>query len=301
MSDERTSLLLNPETSASGKESKGNSVPETPKDSYLYDAFFEGDINNLECDEKPELITLMGLSSSGKTTFVGSLYALLRRRPDLLGVTFWDSDTLTGFEKKVYMRRVKGENKSAVKRTLRSDGSILNVVIADESGQDSRMLLISDKAGESYGDVIDKAEEAKKHLAVKYANKLVLFLDSDEIINHYSSYKDKLLTLLKVFNSTGMLPEGKKVITVFNKIDMVEGNVNITKEEWEDREKTFLDIVNQFFSIENSVYKINSLGIKYGDEHSGLISLYKSLLSRTIATPLSNEYNWITRLARSAK
>lgn len=301
MSDERTSLILNPETSASGKEFKENSVPETPKESYLYDALFERDINNLECDEKPELITLLGLSSSGKSTFVGSLYAVLRRRPDLLGVSFLDSDTLTGFEKKVYLRRVKGDYKSAVKRTFRSDGSILNVVITDGSGQDSRMFLISDKAGESYGDVLDNAEEAKKHYAVKYADKLVLFLDSDEIINHYSSYKDKLLTLLTVFNNAGMLPEEKKVITIFNKIDMVESNATITKEEWEDREKAFLDIGSKFFSVENIVYRINSLGIKYGEEHSGLITLYKSLLSRSIPTPLSNEYNWITKLTRSAK
>ncbi len=269
MSDERTSLLLNPETSTSGKESKENSVPETPKESYLYDAFFERDINNLECDEKPELITLLGLSSSGKTTFVGSLYALLRRRPDLLGVTFMDSETLTGFEKKVYLRRVKGDHKSAVKRTFRSDGSFLNVVINDENGQDSRMFLISDKAGESYGDVLDNAEEAKKHLAVKYANKLVLFLDTDEIINHYSSYKDKLLTLLTVFNNAGMLPDEKKGITVFNKIDMLTGN-SITQEEWNEREKGVLDIVSKFFSVENSVYRINSLGIKYGEEHGSL-------------------------------
>lgn len=301
MSDERTSLILNPETSASGKEIKEISTPESPKESYLYDGFFERDINNLECDEKPELITLMGLSSSGKTTFVGSLYALLRRRSDLLGVNFLNSDTLTGFEKRVYLRRVKGDFKSAVKRTFRSDGSILNMVIADENGKDSRMLLISDKAGESYGDVLDRAEEAQKHLAVKYANKLVLFLDSDEIINHFSLYKDKLLTLLTVFNSAGMLPDEKRVITVFNKIDMVEGNGNITKEEWEGREKALLDIVNKFFSIENTVYRINSLGIKYGEEHDGLITLYKSLLSRNTPAPLSNEYNWITKLTRSAK
>ena len=301
MGDERTSLLLNHEASASGKEPQESIVTDTPKDAYLYDAFIEEEINNLECEEKPELITLMGLSSSGKTTFVGSLYALLRRRPNLLDVSFLDSDTLTGFEKKVYLRRIKGDNKSAVKRTLRSDGSVLNVVIADEEVQHSRMLLISDKAGESYGDVLDHANEAKKHIAVKYANKLVLFLDSEEIINRYSSYKDKLLTLLTVFNNEEMLPEEKKVITVFNKIDMLEGNPDITQKEWNDREKALLEIVNKFFSVENSIYRINSLGIKYGEEHDGLITLLKSLLSRNASTPLPYEYNWITKLIRSVK
>ena len=300
MSDERTNLLLNPETSVSEKETKDNNVPEVPKEAYLYDAFYEGDINDLDCDDKPELITLMGLSSSGKTTFVGSLYALLRRRPDLLGVTFLDSDTLTGFEKKVYLRRIKGDSKSAVKRTLRSDGSILNIVIADENEQ-SRMILISDKAGESYGDVLDSSEEAKKHIAVKYANKLVLFLDSEEIINRYSSYKDKLLTLLTAFNEAGMLPEEKKVITVFNKIDMLESNTVIAKEEWNKREAALLRIVNGFFNAGNRVYRINSLGIKYGDEHQELIDLFKSLLSSTEQKSLPNEYNWIKKLTRSTK
>lgn len=301
MSDERTSLLLNPETSVSEKETKETNIQELSSVPYLYDAFFETDINDLPCDDKPELITLMGLSSSGKTTFVGSLYALLRKRPEILGVTFLDSDTLMGFEKKVYLRRVKGANKSAVKRTLRSDGSILSIVIADEGNTLKRMVLISDKAGESYGDVINKAEEANKHIAVKYANKLVLFLDSEEIINHYSSYKDKLLTLLTAFDSAGMLPEEKKVITVFNKIDMQTGDSALSKEEWGKREEALIKIVSRFFSVENSVHRINSLGIKYGEEHKGLIDLLKTLLSSSKHDALPNDYNWITKLTRSSR
>lgn len=301
MSDERTSLLLNPETVVSEKETKDTKVQEPSAVPYLFDAFFEDDINDLPSDEKPELITLIGLSSSGKTTFVGSLYALLRRRPELLGVTFLDSDTLTGFEKKVYLRRVKGPDKSVVKRTLRSDGSILNIVISDEDKTHKRMILISDKAGESYNDVINIAEAANKHIAVKYANKLVLFLDAEEIINHYSSYKDKLLTLLTAFDSAGMLPEEKKVITVFNKIDMQTGDSALSKEEWEKRENTLLEIVNRFFSVDNSVYRINSLGIKYGDEHKGLIDLFKTLLTFSDHDALSNDYNWITKLTRTSR
>lgn len=301
MSDDRTSLLLAPETNTQGKDIKGNSAPDVSTEPFLYDAFFEREINELTCEEKPELITLMGLSSCGKTTFVGSLYALLRRRPELLGVTFLDSDTLTGFEKKVYLRRIKGDNKSAVKRTLRSDGSILNIVVADETEKQSRMLLISDKAGESYGDVLDNAVEATKHDAVKYADKLVLFLDVDEIINRYSSYKDKILTLLTVFNNAKMLPEERKVITVFNKIDMVGDYSAISKEDWEEREMALLDIVGRFFTVENSVFRINSLGITYGEEHKGLLSLFKCLLVRNGLPQLSNDYNWITKLTRSAK
>ena len=60
---------------------------------------------------------------------------------------------------------------------------------------------------------------------------------------------------------------------------------------------SYLEIVNKFFSVENSIYRINSLGIKYGEEHDGLISLLKSLLSRNTSTPLPYEYNWITNVA----
>lgn len=302
MSDERTSLLLNPESNPNiqdtGTQEK-NSVG-TATESYLYDSMFDQDINDISSSEKPELITLLGLSSCGKTTFVGSLYALLRRRPELLGVTFLDSDTLTGFEKRVYLRRIKGDNKSAVKRTLRSDGNILNIIVSDKTNK-QRMLLISDKAGESYGDVIDHSDEAIKHLAVKYANKLVLFLDSDEIIKRYSSYKDKILTLLNVFKNASMLPTENELITVFNKIDMVSSSSEISKEDWDEREKALLEIVDKFFSARNSVYRINSLGIEYGKEHEGLISLYKHLLSPEPQTSLTNEYNWITKLTRSSK
>lgn len=299
MNDERTSLLLNPDAVAQDKNITENIVPEVSTDAFLYDAISEENINDIPSANKPELITLMGLPFCGKTTFVGSLYILLKTRPDLLGVSFIDSDTLTGFAKKVFLRRLKDEQKSVVKRTLRTEGSILNIVVKDDNN-DNRMLLISDRAGECYGDVLDMADETNKHLSVKYANKLLLFLDSEQIIKHYDSYKDNILTLLTVFENAGMLPDDKKVITVFNKIDIKNSN-NDSKEIWDEREKTFVKIVDKFFSVENSVFRINSLGITCDKEDKELITLYKKILAPNVGSALSNDYNWITKQLKESE
>lgn len=293
MNDERTNLLLYPDSVAQDKSIKENKISEVTTDAFLYDAIYEETANDIHSKDKPELITLMGLPSCGKTTFVGSLYILLKTRPNILGVSFLDSDTLTGFEKKVYLRRIKENQKSAVKRTLRSEGSILNIVVSDDNN-DKRMLLISDKAGESYGDVLNKSDEANKHLTVKYANKLLLFIDSEQIINHYNSYKDNIKTLLTVFRNADMLPEDKKVIIVFNKIDKKDSDEN-AKKNWNEREKSLVEIVDEFFNVDNSVFRINSLGIKHDEEDEELIRLYKKILAPNDVHSLPNDYNWITK------
>ena len=77
---------------------------ESFEGSFRYDALKDADVNNLVSDSRPTLITLFGISECGKTTFVGSLFAILRRRPSLLMKTFIDSDTLTGFERRVHQR-----------------------------------------------------------------------------------------------------------------------------------------------------------------------------------------------------
>ena len=84
--------------------------------SYRYDALRDADINGLSSARRPTLVTLFGISECGKTTFVGSLFAILCRRPQLLKSTFIDSDTLTGFQRRVHTRYLseKGYQSSLV-------------------------------------------------------------------------------------------------------------------------------------------------------------------------------------------
>ena len=105
MNSEDVKLKLDLNTGgADSAKGKADQQPEVQDLSYRYDALREGDVNNLPFSSRPTLITLFGISECGKTTFVGSLFAILRRRSTLLNATFLDSDTLTGFERRVHLR-----------------------------------------------------------------------------------------------------------------------------------------------------------------------------------------------------
>ena len=149
MSNEVVDLKLN----GTGGEATKPTQPEVQEQeniegSYRYDSLKDADVNNLVSDSRPTLITLFGVSECGKTTFVGSLFAILRRRPCLLKKTFIDSDTLTGFERRVHQRFLSEDGQSVIQRTQRKAGSILNVVLGNEQGNNQHMFVISDLSGE---------------------------------------------------------------------------------------------------------------------------------------------------------
>lgn len=288
---------------------------EYTEGSFRYDALIDAEVNNLSSDSRPTLITLFGISECGKTTFVGSLFAILRRRPKLLKTTFIDSDTLTGFERRVHQRFLSEDGQSVIQRTLRKAGSILNVVLGDERGNNPHMFLISDLSGEIYLDAISDRSVVVQQTAVKYADKLVIFVDIEPLLvaKSYNSYKENIQSLLARFNENNMLPTGAEVYVALNKTDMVETAVfdaartenGETDEEkkkefiktFKRRRKAIVDIVKECVTIpDDHIYEISSLGIQVGDEDEQLIKLFTELLRKKEQKPLPATYNWIQNL-----
>ena len=78
---------------------------------YWNEAYTDENIESIEYNEKPELITLLGFSEYGKSTFTGSLYQILRTNESFADYSFVDSETLVGFERRVFLRKVNIEEK----------------------------------------------------------------------------------------------------------------------------------------------------------------------------------------------
>lgn len=318
MSSEDVKLKLDLNTdgtnSATGKAGQQFEVQNL---SYRYDALREGDVNNLPTSSRPTLITLFGISECGKTTFVGSLFAILRRRPSLLNATFLDSDTLTGFERRVHLRFLSESGQSVIQRTLRKAGSILNVIVGDEKGRNPHMFVISDMAGEIYKDAISDKKLVLQQQAVKYADKLVVFVDVEALLNvkTYNSYKSNFKSLLYRFKENNMLPVEAEIFLAFNKCDKVstmadaatklESKTDDTQKEeffksWEAKKKTIEEIAKEMLPIaDDHVFEISSLGIQVGDEDEGLINLFKHLLRKKENKPLSSAFNWLQNVSNN--
>lgn len=319
MSNENINLKLNGTDEEAAKPMQPEAQePEYIDGSYRYDALRDADVNKLVSDSRPTLITLFGVSECGKTTFVGSLFAILRRRPGLLKKTFIDSDTLTGFERRVHQRFLSAEGQSVIQRTQRKGGSILNVILGNEQGNNPQMFVISDLSGEIYGDAISDITIVQQQKAVKYADKLVIFADIEPLLKAktYNSYKENFQSLLARFKYNNMLPVGAEVFVALNKSDKVElaaidaaktetGEIDEEKkksfiEAVDKRKKTIIDIVKDNIDIiDDNIYEICSLGIQVENEDEQLIKLFSKLLCKKEHTPLPASYNWIQNLSKN--
>lgn len=319
MSNEVVDLKLN----GTGGEATKSAQPELQEQeniegSYRYDSLKDADVNNLVSDSRPTLITLFGVSECGKTTFVGSLFAILRRRPCLLKKTFIDSDTLTGFERRVHQRFLSEDGQSVIQRTQRKAGSILNVVLGNEQGNNQHMFVISDLSGEIYWDAISDITIVQQQKAVKYADKLVIFADIEPLLKakSYNSYKENFQSLLARFKENDMLPVGAEVYVALNKSDMVEsaaidasktetGEVDEEKKKAfikavDKRKKAIVDIVKDSIAIsDDHLFEISSLGIQVGEENGQLIKLFSELLCKKEQKPLPASYNWIQTVSKN--
>ena len=319
MSNEVVDLKLN----GTGGEATKSAQPEVQEQeniegSYRYDSLKDADVNNLVSDSRPTLITLFGVSECGKTTFVGSLFAILRRRPCLLKKTFIDSDTLTGFERRVHQRFLSEDGQSVIQRTQRKAGSILNVVLGNEQGNNQHMFVISDLSGEIYWDAISDITIVQQQKAVKYADKLVIFADIEPLLKakSYNSYKENFQSLLARFKENDMLPVGAEVYVALNKSDMVESAaINASKTETgevdeekkkafikavDKRKKAIVDIVKDNIAIsDDHLFEISSLGIQVGEENGQLIKLFSELLCKKEQKPLPASYNWIQTVSKN--
>lgn len=309
MSSEDVNLKLDLNTggtnTATGKEDQ---QPEVQELSYRYDALREADANNLPSTERPMLITLFGISECGKTTFVGSLFAILRRRPTLLNATFIDSDTLTGFERRVHLRFLSESGQSVIQRTLRKAGSLLNVIIGDEKGENPHMFIVSDLAGEVYKDAISNRDLVLQQQAVKYADKLVVFVDVEALLNvrTYNSYKSNFKSLLNRFKENNMLPAEAEIFLAFNKYDKISTMADeATQSEeflksWEAKKKSMVEIAREMLPIaDDHIFNVNSLGIQVGDEDEGLINLFKHILRKKETKPLPSAFNWLLNVSKN--
>ena len=109
-------------------------------------------INNLMAQSKPEITILIGFVGYGKTSFVASCYQILLTEGKIGEYTFYDSDTLTGLERRLFLRRYSEELKDvapAIKRTLRGEPHLLTFRFKHPQ-KGNKVVVISDHSGEAH-------------------------------------------------------------------------------------------------------------------------------------------------------
>lgn len=274
------------ETGAQDSSTKGN---ENGQSMYC-DAKGQQDLNEFVDSEKPKLVALVGFANYGKSTFIGALYQQLIEKLNYKGYAFVDSATYVGFERRVFLRRVNGEDISDTKRNILKENDILHLMLRSEKGH-SHQVLISDKAGETYARYSSSDEEIGRDIVLENADLLVMFVDAEagsKSLAEHNMIVERYESMLTRLKSQKKLSAATSYVVVFTKADKVTSAER--KKKLADRK---ILLCNKFTEILGSepidVYEVNSKSL----DDEALNNVFERIISPKPQEEGPKEIDWV--------
>lgn len=216
-------------------------------------------INYLMAMAKPEITVLVGFVGYGKTSFIASCYHHLLTEGKIGEYTFYDSDTLTGFERRVYLRRVSNQYDDITpqtKRTIRGEPHLLTFRFSHPN-KDDKVVVISDHSGEDYDDYRNKKINLDKDILLKNADRILFFVDCEKFVNNGRlSMQNQYYQLIHNMHEMSSFKDKVKIQFLFNKLDLTKGK----EDKYQFEKKRFLDAMNEVLRLPlgNSVEVISN-------------------------------------------
>ena len=254
------------------------------------DAKGQQDLNEFVDSEKPKLVALVGFADYGKSTFIGALYQQLIEKINYKGYAFVDSETYVGFERRVFLRRVNGEDISDTKRNILKENDILHLKLRSDNGR-SHQVLVSDKAGETYSKYISSDEEIGKDIVLENADLVVLFVDAEadsKSLAEHNLIVEKYESLLSRLKTQRKLSEATAYVIVFTKADKV--TTAERKKKLADRRELLCKKFVEIMGTEPiEVYEVNSKAL----EDESLNSVFERIISPKTQVEGPKEIDWV--------
>jgi hypothetical protein len=173
------------------------------------------------------VVLFAGTADCGKTTLLATLYLLFQKGP-FAGYIFAGSDTLVGFENRLYLARIaSGQAAASTPRTRVSEYLHLRVRRQDLS-QPIRDMLLCDLSGEDFRGAKDDSETCKGMKIISRADRFVLLIDGKKMSDEATKQtaKNDPLMLLRNCLETGRLNQNSIIDVLFTKWDIVEAHVD---------------------------------------------------------------------------
>lgn len=274
------------ETGVQVSSTKGN---ESGQSMYC-DAKSQQDLNEFVDSEKPKLVALVGFANYGKSTFIGALYQQLIEKLNYKGYAFVDSATYVGFERRVFLRRVNGEDISDTKRNILKENDILHLMLRSEKGH-SHQVLISDKAGETYARYSSSDEEIGRDIVLENADLVVMFVDAEagsKSLAEHNMIVERYESMLTRLKSQKKLSAATSYVVVFTKADKVTSAER--KKKLADRK---ILLCNKFTEVLGSepidVYEVNSKSL----DDEALNNVFERIISPKPQEEGPKEIDWV--------
>ena len=274
------------ETGAQDASTKGNGGGQL-----MYcDAKSQQELNEFVDSEKPKLVALVGFADFGKSTFIGALYQQLIEKLSYKGYAFVDSETYVGFERRVFLRRVNGEDISDTKRNILKENDILHLKLRSDKGH-THQVLISDKAGETYARYSSSDEEVGRDIVLENADMVVLFVDAEadsKSLAEHNLIVEKYESMLSRLKSQKKLSADISYVVVFTKADKV--TTAERKRKLADRRgllcKKFAEVLG---ADPLEVYEVNSKSL----DDIALNNVFERVISPKTQEEGPKEIDWV--------
>lgn len=285
---------------------KGVANPEHPESaplengniSFISEALGEDEkINELMTNSKPEITVLVGFEGYGKTSFVASCYHYLLAHGKIGEYTFFDSDTFTGLERRLFLRRYNGDSLPlTTKRTLRGEAHLLTFRFSHPKDGE-KLVVISDHSGEDYREYSDKRDKIKDDVLLQNADRILLFIDSEKLLGtEYLAMIQRYTYLLTNMRDSGVFDSRPKVQIIFNKKDLVENKKR------EDRDEMEAETIKKFAEVigVNITEKFNIVSNNMSEDNKELPELFQDIVCNTVHSVNNStskvELDWVKTL-----
>jgi hypothetical protein len=170
------------------------------------------------------LIALVGGPEVGKTTLLATTYEMLRRRM-FRNLTFAGCDTIRGFERRCHLSRMaSGRAEPETPHTSRrSPVAFLHLRVVRD-GRDPDNLMISDRTGEDFNDVLDRPERCVRLPELGRCDSVVLLVDGAKLADkaHASFQLSRARRLFMCLHQHGLIIPERPVQVVLTKLDILE-------------------------------------------------------------------------------
>lgn len=274
------------ETGAQDASTKGNGGGQL-----MYcDAKSQQELNEFVDSEKPKLVALVGFADFGKSTFIGALYQQLIEKLSYKGYAFVDSETYVGFERRVFLRRVNGEDISDTKRNILKENDILHLKLRSDKGH-THQVLISDKAGETYARYSSSDEEVGRDIVLENADMVVLFVDAEadsKSLAEHNLIVEKYESMLSRLKSQKKLSADISYVVVFTKADKVTTAERIKK--LADRRELLCKKFAEVLGADPlEVYEVNSKAL----DDTALNNVFERVISPKTQEEGPKEIDWV--------
>lgn len=174
------------------------------------------------CSGQSRVLTVIGPSHSGKTTFSLSIYDAFLRGP-FEEWNFSGSLTLPGFELRCHLSRAISGNVSAdTPRSLLTEGlSFLHLNLHDGSKRIN--LLISERSGEHYEMVANSVEDVADLYEVHRADYILFFVDGGKLASDDERHgvKSDMISIVRTLVASKVINKSHRIAIVLTKMDFV--------------------------------------------------------------------------------